>query len=487
MAQWKPLKSTMKQVISSFGDGINVGISPFDIRDSELTYARNMGTQNYPALSVRKGRSFYSTSMPTITAPNAIGERNNEQLHIVDGNTWKYWTSTGLTTLTTALDSTDGEFQDYTLGNNRYTIFMNGTDKKYWNGSSTTLDLGSTSTPLSKNFTIHKKRIFILKGTTLYWCVANDINDWTTLLPQETGAGNLPVTRAKGDLTGICEYNDKIVIFSENSMHELYGSDPTNFEVIDVEGEVGCLSNKSIVKSNKKMYWYWYDGIYEYNGGSPVKISNPVDEYFEKIGYEYRKLVVAGSRADVIYFSIPYNTSVNNLILTYDTRTNKWNTNPMLGNVNGKWMAETGSFKDFVTIQNVVYGLDSTGGVLNMKNNTADDDNGTAISFDFITKPFIVGSGNTAQTLWDMSLLYNGSSGATLNISYSTSSRDDNSSSFNSLATSSDFTFDSKDHVTRIIVPNTNIQNEAFYRLRFNGVGAITFNRLEKNYRVKKR
>lgn len=489
MAVWKPPKTMMQQVTNNFGDGLNTGLSPFEIKDNELTYVRNMGTQDYPSLSVRHGRTFYSTAMPTITTPNAMGERGNSQIHVIDGNTWKYWNTTGSTfvALTTTLASTDGEFQDYTIGTNRYTIFMNGTDKKYWDGTSTALTLGTSDTPLSKIFTVHKKRIFMAKNTVLYWCVANDINDWTTLLPTETASGNITITRAKGDITAICEYNDKIIIFTENSMHELYGSDPSNYEIIDVEGEIGCLSNKSIVKSNKRLYFYWYDGIYEYNGGSPVKISNAVDEYFDKVSYAYRNLVVAGSRADMIYFAIPYDSASNNLVLTYDTQTSKWNTNPLMGASFGKWMVETGSIKDFVTVQNTLYGLDSTGGILNMKNTSTDADNGTAINYDFITKPFISGTGRNEQTLWDMSLLYNGATNATLTVGYSTSSTDNNSSSFNTLAQSSDFTFDNKDHVKRIIIPTTDIQNEPFYRLRCSGTGAVTFHRLEKNYRVKKR
>jgi hypothetical protein len=174
-------------------------------------------------------------------------------------------------------------------------------------------------------------------------------------------------------------------------------------------------------------------------------------------------------------------------VLTYDTQTSKWNVNPLMGGGGGKWMAETGNIKDFVAIQNVLYALDSTGGIINMRDRTAETDNGTAISYDFITKPFISGSGNTAETLWDMSLLYNGSTVSTINISYSTSSTDNGSSSFDNIATSSDFTFDGKDHVKRIIVPTTDIQNESFYRLRFTGTGAVTFHRLEKNYRVKRR
>ena len=118
MALWNPLRFERKQIINSLGDGINTGVPPFDIKDSELTYVRNMGSQEYPAITTRYGRTFLSTSMPTLTTPNGIGERNNEQLHVIDGNTWKYWnpSSTSFVNLTTSLTSTDGDIQDFATG-----------------------------------------------------------------------------------------------------------------------------------------------------------------------------------------------------------------------------------------------------------------------------------------------------------------------------------------------------------------------------------
>jgi hypothetical protein len=462
----------MKKVTNNFGDGINTGLPPFDIKDNELTYIRDLSSQDYPSLSVRPGRTFLSTSMPTLTTPNAIGERNNSQLHVIDGNTWKRWdtATTAFVNLTTALSNTDAEFLDFVTSTSRYTIMMNSTQMKYWDGTSTVLNLGDANTPFTKIFVVQKDRLYAANDATIYYSAKNNINDWTTA----NDAGKIPIARCKGSITGLCEFNDKVIVFTESSMHELFGTGPSNYDLIDVEGEIGCLSNRSIIKANKKLYWYWTNGIYEYNGGSPIKISQPVEDYINGIAYANRTLVVSGSRADIVYFAIPYNSSTNNILLVYDTRI-------------GKWYVETGNFKDFVTIQNTIYGMDSTGGILNMRNTSTDTDNGVAISYDFITKPYVQGSGNMKQTLWDESLLYNGNAGATLNVSYSTASTDNNSTSFNAIAASSDFTFDGKDHVKRIIPPSNAVQDESFYRLRFSGTGAVTFHRLEQNYRVKRR
>jgi hypothetical protein len=331
--------------------------------------------------------------------------------------------------------------------------------------------LGDGTTPFTKIFTVGKNRIFACKGATIFYCARYSINDWTT--PND--AGSIVLGKSKGDLTGASAYNDKVIFFTQYSMHELFGTSPANYEIVDVEGEIGCVANKSIVKANKRLYWAWIDGIYEYNGGTPVKISKKVYEYFKLITSGYQSLIVAGSRGDYIYFAIPYNGSTtNNLLLVYDTSIQKW-------------FVDTGNFVDFVTIGNSVYGLDSTGGIQNMRNTNTGKDNGTAISWEFITKPFITGTGQTAETVWDMSLLYKASTSATINVSYSTHATDNASTSFNAIAATTDFTLDGTQHTKRLIPPSTSLQNEPFYRLRFNGTGDFTCYRLAQNYRIKKR
>jgi hypothetical protein len=476
MAIWKPASVKSRSVINTFGEGINVGFPPFEIADGDLTYVRNMDSHEYPAITTRYDRTVFNSTMPTLTSPNGIGERGNSDIHVLHGVYWSRWdvASSALVNLSSSLSSTSGDIQDFNTGSARYSIMMNSTQLRYWDGastSSTSYTLGDGTTPFTKIFTVGKNRIFACKGATIFYCARYSINDWTT--PND--AGSIVLAKSKGDLTGASAYNDKVIFFTQYSMHELFGTSPANYEIVDVEGEIGCVANKSIVKANKRLYWAWIDGIYEYNGGTPVKISKKVDEYFKLITNGYQSLIVAGSRGDYIYFAIPYNGSTtNNLLLVYDTSIQKW-------------FVDTGNFVDFVTIGNSVYGLDSTGGIQNMRNTNTGKDNGTAISWEFITKPFITGTGQTAETVWDMSLLYKASTSATINVSYSTHATDNASTSFNAIAATSDFTLDGTQHTKRLIPTSTSLQNEPFYRLRFDGTGDFTCYRLAQNYRIKKR
>jgi hypothetical protein len=474
MPMWRPVSVVNKTVTNSLGDGLNLGVPPFDIKESELTYVSNMDSHEYPAITTRYDRTNFSTALSALSAPNGIGERANTYLHVVDGKNWQYWnpTSTALATLSTSLTATaQAEIMDFNTGSVRYTILMNSTQAKYWTSTgSTALNLGDASMPYTNIFTVHKGRIYAAKGATVYYCALNSVNDWTT----SNDAGNITIARAKGDITGICEYNDKVIAFTEYSMHELYGSSPSNFELIDVEGNIGCVSNRSIIKANKKLYWAWVDGIYEYNGGTPLKISQPVNTYIKGILYSRLNLIAAGSNGDFIYFAIPYANTTNNMLLMYDTRI-------------GKWYTETGSFKDFTLIGNSLYGLTLGGEVVNMRNTNTGKDNSTSISWSFITKPYITGSGNTAETLWDISVLYKGSSDATMNVYYSTHASNNDSTSFNSIAVSSDFDLDNSEHVERLLIPSTVLQNEPFFRLKFDGTDDVTVYRIERTFRTKRR
>lgn len=468
LALWKPLNIEKKTVVSTLGFGVNNGTPSFNIDDNELEKCINMGSQDYPVISTRYGRTYLSTDMPTISIPNAIGERGNSALHIVDGNTWKYWNTatTNFVELTTALSSTDANITDFNTGSIRYSILMNGTDKKIWDGSSTATAFGDATTPNTKIFTAHKQRIFAAYNTTLYYSALNKPNDWTT----SNDAGNIVIANAKGNITGLTVYNDRVIVFTEFSMHELYGDSPSNFTLVDIEGEIGCITNKSIIKCNKKLYWAWIDGIYEYNGASPIKSSKPVDKYFKGIPYANRGVIVCGSIGDFLYIAIPYNSTTNNMIIEFDTRIQRWFTH-------------TGNFVGFVTIQNILYGITSDGKVCNMRDISTHTDNGSPIQWEFVTKSFHENAIAQKKVLTSMDLIYSCSTDATISVGYTT---DINSTNFTTLVSSTDFQLNNEETNSKFLIPTTDLQNVDWYKFQIKGTGNVTIHALERNYRVRR-
>jgi len=121
------------QDLIQLGDGVNTSIGTFDIKKSEAVSSYNTLSQNYPSLSVRRGMS---TPFTNVTGPiNAIGVRNNTEVHILDNTTWKKWNGTSWDTLATGLTNTKSKIFDFVREADRLTILVNGTDRKSYDGT----------------------------------------------------------------------------------------------------------------------------------------------------------------------------------------------------------------------------------------------------------------------------------------------------------------------------------------------------------------
>lgn len=103
-------------------------------------------------------------------------------------------------------------------------------------------------------------------------------------------SGVLPITsqNGRGKLTGLISFDDKLIVFCEHSIHAIYGSsgvarwsdtkqqDPNYFQVVDLLGHVGCLSQDHITAGAGILYWLGDDKqIYEYTGASINMLSRP--------------------------------------------------------------------------------------------------------------------------------------------------------------------------------------------------------------------
>jgi len=458
---FKPLLNELpyriKPIINALGDGINTFLTPMEIKDSEATYIRNVSGRHYPALSVRPGRSHYAEK---ITTPNAAGQRNNESLHLVDGATWKYWNGSGYTTLKPDLTNAPGKFVEFGTGTTKYTIFVNGTDRFAWDGSTLT-DL--TNAPLSKLIAVHKGRVYMATDNDLKFAALNLINDWTTI----DDAGIIDITKAKGSITGLTEYADHVLAFTEFSIHELYGTGPINYNLVDLTNDIGCISDRTIIEAQGVLYFLNYNGVYRYSGGMPVKISDKVQEYIKGINRQHKTKCVSGVLKDSLYISIVYgDATVNNLLLEYNTRLDKW-------------YVHTGSFVDFVAIQDKLYGVDAEGYIWDMENGVSDQ--GAAIEWSFITKPYydgLIAGYKDVKELWCVLELPPGNS---LNAYISKSDKDDD---FILMHT---FTPSNRTQNVRMIIPISIASNMDWYRFKFEGTGPCKIHSIQRSVRIKVR
>ena len=77
-----------------------------------------------------------------------------------------------------------------------------------------------------------------------------------------------------GEFTGCAPFSSHICFFKENTLHKLYGSKPSNFQIVtsQVYG-VQAGSERSICIINETLFYKGVGGVYAYTGGVPELVS----------------------------------------------------------------------------------------------------------------------------------------------------------------------------------------------------------------------
>ena len=465
----KPPKYQTKILNNSFGDGVNTFLSPFEIKDSELTDMRNMNGDFYPALTVRPARAVYSSSL---TSPHAIGNRSNVLLYAVDGINLEEW-NTGTSNYVIRAASTTGDLGlskifEFNQPDVKNTITCSTVAAYYWDGSVSAI---IPDFPKTRFACSYRDRVYALIDRKIQHSANRDHTDWTDI----DEAGYVTIANQMGVVSGICAYADTVLAFTDQSIHALYGTQPEDYQLVDVTLETGAVEERTIKECRGVLYFLDYKNVYRYTGGKPSAIGDMIKTYIDRINWTYKHTIAAGAIGDKYFLSVPLDTAtVPNALLEYNTKI-------------GKWFVHTGNFIDFTPIQDNLYGLTSTGGVYTMESTKAQDPDG-AIAWYMITKPFWDNSVEFKKALHSMWTVYNIASGGILRLEYSTNVDD---TTFNTLASSTnavpDFTLDSTHHNDRILVPLTRLQNVDWYRLKMSGEGLGKIFYVQRNIRIRGR
>jgi len=455
MAYWgkKRLNYQVEANQITLGDGENTFLSPFNIKRSESSYSRNLSSVNYPSLSVRKGRQHLATAIST---PNGMGTYQGQFLHVLDGTTWKRWDGSAWQNVGTGFANAKANFVEFHTETAKYIIIADGTNVKSWDG--TTLAT-ITSAPITKFYAVDSYRIFALKDNYIQCSAEGSITDWTTA----DDADKIMLRDSNGSGTAIAKFNSNTIAWTEHSMHVLYGND--SYDFFQPPGmNFGCVSHNSVIENNGRLYFLDKDAYMVYTGGNPKRISDKVKTYIEGINPTYKSLCCAGKYGKYIYLSIPYGASTtNNLTLEYDTELDTWYPHSV-------------GYVSFVNIGTSLCGIDSTGQTWTINSGT--NDNGTAVSWSFITGAINHGTISQKKVLSDTWLSVDLPVGSTLTLSYSTTV---DGNDFVALKT---YTASATEQVTRAQVPTTALQNIDWYRLKFEGTGSCTIHGLEESVRI---
>ena len=121
---------------------------------------------------------------------------------------------------------------------------------------------------------------------------------------------------SEGEFTGCIPYSSHICFFKENTLHKLYGTKPSNFQIntVNVYG-VQSGSERSMHIVNEQLIYKGVGGVYAYTGGVPELIS-------EKFGTKRYSDAVACCDGETYYISMKQGNSYS--LYTYDVSKNLW-------------------------------------------------------------------------------------------------------------------------------------------------------------------
>lgn len=119
-----------------------------------------------------------------------------------------------------------------------------------------------------------------------------------------------------GEFTGCMPYSSHICFFKENTLHKLYGTKPSNFQITtaNVYG-VQSGSERSMQIVNEQLLYKGVGGVYAYTGGVPELIS-------EKFGNKRFSDAVACCDGEKYYISMKQGDTYS--MFSYDVLKNIW-------------------------------------------------------------------------------------------------------------------------------------------------------------------
>lgn len=197
-------------------------------------------------------------------------------------------------------------------------------------------DVGSNDPPPSTTlgWVVHNSRLFGWDAQNVYW---SDISE-DGPEPESFRAENYqPVAPNDGSIITSCHVaNDNVlVIFKDNSMFGLFGSDPTTAELRSIDPTLGCIAPNSVVTIEGYTYWWSRLGPVKWAGpgAAPEQIgysllgatTAPSNVFYENA---HNIVAAADSTRQKIIFAFPTadEPTYNNLMIAYSYRLNVWET-----------------------------------------------------------------------------------------------------------------------------------------------------------------
>ncbi|MFB5761026.1 hypothetical protein [Paenibacillus medicaginis] len=434
--------------------GLN-SFDPLSIDDRFFTDMQNMSTADYPSLTTRPGYTVIGQAGSRVLG---MGVWEGRELHVVwNDGTWRRWNGSDWLTLASGLNtSAEWTFTNFQGNLSRVNLIgCNGVDamRKY-DGSSVT-NLGGSSPASGKYITTYQNRLWCAVGKELWASKLDNPTVWDSFLTEE-GSYRRQMESSRGEqismLTGSLT---KLTIGMPNSLHELYGGLPSDFNTKLITEDMGPISNKASVTQEGFLRFLHQTGIYDYGGGTlPSKsFADIIGTYLDGVTDQS----AAGTDGTRLLFNIPADK-----LLVYDPR-------PGIQS----WCLWRGiQAVRFIQMQNKLYVGDAQGRVLRLDGQT---DNGSPVNWSVTTKPFNNGVIAQKQRWYKLWVVVELSGSMNIHVSPSITGED--------WTLVSSISGNGAPRVQRVIVPVSKFTREQWVRLRLSGSGWARIHEITRQVR----
>lgn len=160
-------------------------------------------------------------------------------------------------------------------------------------------------------------RLWGTKGNTIYGSKYGDPFNFQVFDGLSGDSYTIDVA-TEGDFTGCIAYGNTVCFFKENTLHKLYGTKPSNFQLVTTQvNGVKEDSEQSMCVVNETLYYLGVHGVYAYTGSVPELIS-------PNFGGRMYRNACAASDGERYYISMlrPYDMTWG--LYVYDIRRNIW-------------------------------------------------------------------------------------------------------------------------------------------------------------------
>jgi hypothetical protein len=367
---------------------------------------------------------------------------------VFNDGTWRRWTGSTWLTLKSGLSTTAEwsftNFQGNLPGINL--IGANGVDGLHRYDGSTVQAFGDAPQGI-KYITTYQNRLWGAVGKEILACALDQPDQWNLFNGTEEESYGKEMESTRGEnVNGLSGSLTKLTISMPNSLHELYGSVPSDFATRLVTEDEGVSNHKSMTTLLGIMRFIHRNGIFEYAGG--VLPSNEFSQIVGPYAQQVDSQTVAGSDGKKLYFGI------GGEILVYDPRPgieawNVWN------GINPLHMVQ---LKNELYIGGTVDGIDP-------------------IQWHAVSKPFNNGSMAQRQRWYKMWIIVDLAPGSILNVYLSPSASGED---WTLIKTVSGGNLQSQ----RVMIPVKDFAMEHWIRMKLAGTGWARIHEITRQQRA---